>query len=274
MTISDIRLMRLHADILFVHDTAGRLLYVNESVDPEDYPAPIIYVGRTQEGTVYRCRWDVPGVICFQAQDTVNLFGTLNMTEHRGLVSELKDVVRSHAEVGNVWSGLAHRFHDVVEVSSCNVFVDRSNSELLGGGFDDIIPELEVAQPCVALVVDGRAVSICRSVRKSAVADEAGVETLPEYRQRGIAISVVGTWASIVHGVGRIRLYSKAWSIARPRGQVGPHHVRNRPPHIKEIGGGGRSGSLDAKLRGDASVDDEFRAGHVSRLVRCKIKDA
>ena len=91
------------------------------------------------------------------------------MTEHRGLVSELKDVVRSHAEVGNVWSGLAHRFHDVVEVSSCNVFVDRSNSELLGGGFDDIIPELEVAQPCVVLVVDGRAVSICRSVRKLAL---------------------------------------------------------------------------------------------------------
>ncbi|MFP6650754.1 MAG: hypothetical protein VCA17_00810 [Dehalococcoidia bacterium] len=218
MTISDIRLMRLHADILFVHDTAGRLLYVNESVDPEDYPAPIIYVGRTQEGTVYRCRWDVPEVICFQTQDTVNLFGTLNMTEHRGLVSELKDVVRSHAEVGNVWSGLAHRFHDVVEVSSCNVFVDRSNSELLGGGFDDIIPELEVAPPCVVLVVDGRAVSICRSVRKSAVADEAGVETLPEYRQRGFAISVVGTWASIVHGAGRIRLYSTAWSNTASQG--------------------------------------------------------
>ena len=182
MTISDIKLMRLHADVLFVHDTTGRLVYVNESVDPEDYPTPIIYVGRTQDGTVYRCRWDVPEVICFQVQDTVNRFGTLNMTEHRGLVPELKDVVRSHAEVDNVWTGLAHRFPDVVEVFSCNVFVDRSNSELLGGGFDDIMPELEVAQPCVVLVVDGRAVSICRSVRKSAFADVAGVEALPEYR--------------------------------------------------------------------------------------------
>ena len=49
-------------------------------------------------------------------------------------------------------------------------------------------------------------------------ADEAGVDILPEYRQRVFAISVVATGASIVHGAGCIPLYSSAWSDTPSQG--------------------------------------------------------
>lgn len=48
---------------------------------------------------------------------------------------------------------------------------------------------------------------MCRSVRIDK-AHEAGIETLPQYRGRGYALSVLAAWAEAVRETGGLPLYS------------------------------------------------------------------
>ncbi len=82
---------------------------------------------------------------------------------------------------------------------------------MLRGGFEELVAELPDWQPFVALVEESRAVSVCRSVRITAAAHEAGVETLPDYRGRGYAKDVAAGWARLVQSRGAIPLYSTSW---------------------------------------------------------------
>ena len=69
---------------------------------------------------------------------------------------------------------------------------------MLRGGFEELVAELSDWQPFLAIVEESRAVSVCRSVRITAVAHEAGVETLPDFRGKGYAKDVVAGWARLV----------------------------------------------------------------------------
>jgi predicted GNAT family acetyltransferase len=53
---------------------------------------------------------------------------------------------------------------------------------------------------------------VCGSVRISDRADEAGVETHPDFRGRGHALAAVWAWAQAVRNSGRVPLYSTSWS--------------------------------------------------------------
>jgi hypothetical protein len=89
------------------------------------------------------------------------------------------------------------------------VRITRANStELLHGGFEWLTSEIDYAQPCIALVRDNRAVSICRGVRIASGAHEAGLETLDNYRGRGYAGAVVAGWAQAVREMDAWPLYS------------------------------------------------------------------
>lgn len=92
------------------------------------------------------------------------------------------------------------------------VGITRDNmDEVLHGGFEWLKSEIDYAQPCMALVREGKAVSICRSVRITSRAHEAGLETLDEFRGRGYAAAVVAGWAMAVRDIGGIPLYSTSW---------------------------------------------------------------
>ena len=86
-----------------------------------------------------------------------------------------------------------------------------ANADVLVGGFDDTIPEIESVQPCVASIVEGKAVAVCQTVRQTPRAVEAGVFTMEPFRGRGHGQCVVSGWASIVRGEGRVPLYSTWW---------------------------------------------------------------
>ena len=60
-------------------------------------------------------------------------------------------------------------------------------------------------------MVDGQAAAVCASVRMSSAAHEAGVETSPAFRKRGLAIAVVAAWAERVRLAGAIPIYSTSW---------------------------------------------------------------
>ncbi|HSW09346.1 MAG TPA: hypothetical protein VLK32_00365 [Bacillota bacterium] len=71
--------------------------------------------------------------------------------------------------------------------------------------------DLPAWQPFFGLVEEGRAVSICSSVRITPAAHEAVVETLPSFPGRGYAQDVVAGWASAVQATGALPLYSTSW---------------------------------------------------------------
>ena len=85
---------------------------------------------------------------------------------------------------------------------------------MLRGGFEKLVEELPDWQPFVAVMEGGRAASVCRSVRLTPEAHEAGVETLSEHRGKGYAKEAVAGWARLVRAMGAIPLYSTSWDNA------------------------------------------------------------
>jgi hypothetical protein len=66
--------------------------------------------------------------------------------------------------------------------------------------------------PVWAVIEDGFPVSICFCARRSDTAAAAGLETAEAYRGRGFGSRVTTAWAMAVRAVGRVPLYSAAWS--------------------------------------------------------------
>jgi RimJ/RimL family protein N-acetyltransferase len=70
------------------------------------------------------------------------------------------------------------------------------------------------AAPMMAVLVDGHAVSVCFCARRSLGAAEAGLDTAPAFRGRGLATRVTTAWAGAVRASGRTPLYSTSWANA------------------------------------------------------------
>ncbi|MBV8860025.1 MAG: GNAT family N-acetyltransferase [Acidobacteria bacterium] len=204
----DRELLNLHARALFTHDARGRLLSVNEPW-PGAAAAPRLFFGRTRAGNLWRLRADLPDALAAELE-------ALCADEPKG--AELVDVPRhadayvrllgAHAPVRGIEAGPAYRFEECPEPSRAVLAVTEANAEVLRGGFEDFLEELPFAQPFVAVVEEGRAVSVCRSVRVTQAAHEAGVETLPGFRGKGYAPDVTAGWARLVRSKGAAPLYS------------------------------------------------------------------
>jgi len=210
--------MLMHVETLFVHDDNERLLWANRPLNPEVEPAPVVFAGLTQRGIVCRFRHDAPEDLCVGVQDVVRRSEVCDLTNYRSLVSEVKAVVQIYFDVDSVSSGPAYSFPDTISAPGECVVMDQSNYELLGREFGNYSQELELVQPCVVALEDGRAVSLCHSARQTASAAQAGVETLPEYRRQGLGVKVVAAWASLVREAGRIPLYSTSWANVASQG--------------------------------------------------------
>jgi hypothetical protein len=205
----------MHVRALFTHDARGRLLSVNEPWGGEA-PAPRLFFGRTRAGNLWRLRADLPAGLAEE-------LGALCADEPAG--GELSGVPRHAdayvrllgAQAGGVEAGPAYRFEEYAEPSRALLPVTEANAEVLRGGFEGMVEELPFAQPFVALLEEGRAVSVCRSVRVTAAAHEAGVETLHGFRGRGHAPDVTAGWALLVRSAGAAPLYSTSWDNAASR---------------------------------------------------------
>jgi GNAT superfamily N-acetyltransferase len=221
--LDDARLLAVQVETLFRVRGDGRLLAVNEAGGPQpgDPPAPRFFLGRTRRGNVARYRDDLP-------EDVVRELDNLAAREPvppdldgepSVRYDEFRLVLRCHAEISREWRGPAYRFpegepgplpHPAVEVA-------ERNAALLDGPFAwarALLPEI---RPCLAVVRDGAAVALCHSSRRSALAAEAGVETLPDHRGRGYGAAVVAAWASAVRREGLVPLYSTSWDNAASR---------------------------------------------------------
>ncbi|MEO6334687.1 MAG: GNAT family N-acetyltransferase [Pyrinomonadaceae bacterium] len=202
--------MDLQVRALFTHDDHSRLLQVNEP--GHAVAAPRFFLGRTSAGNLWRFRADIPDHV-------VEELNALCETEPAGFepgiaprhVDAYVALLETHAAVSKFWSGPVYRFLALQAPSRSLVLVDENNSDLLQGGFEGLADETIAAQPFVALLENGRAVSVCRSVRVTPEVHEAGVETLPEFRGNGYAVEVVVAWARMVQDAGAAPLYSTSW---------------------------------------------------------------
>ncbi len=206
-------LLDMHVRALFRHDARGRLLSVNEPWG--EAPAPRLFFGRTCGGNLWRLRADLPEGLAAELEalcaDEPSGAGLLGAPRHADAYARL---LGAHGRVRRVAAGPAYRFKDYPEPSRELLPVTEANAEVLRGSFEAMVEELPFAQPFVAVVEEGRAVSVCRSVRVTAAAHEAGVETLPDFRGRGYATNATAGWARLVRSQGAAPLYSTDWENA------------------------------------------------------------
>ncbi|KIL39149.1 hypothetical protein SD70_22075 [Gordoniibacillus kamchatkensis] len=215
-------LMEFHVEALFTHDRNMRLHTINEPW-PGEAPAPRFFLGRTVEGTaICRFRHDVPEKLIEQLKE---------LCADEPAVTDFRTKPKHFEAYMNLLQGERFTMGPCylvpgdVAPSLQVVGITRENmTEYLRGGFEWLASEIDYTQPCIALVRDNRAVSVCRSVRITSRAHEAGLETLDGFRGKGYAAAVVAGWAASVREAGRLPLYSTSWdnlasqSVARKLG--------------------------------------------------------
>lgn len=214
VAVSPRDLMRMHIDALYTHDAAGDLVCVNEAAGG-GAPAPRFYLGATADGCVQRFRHDVTERLRSElVAASTEALSDLGVPPS---AARYESIVGRYAPVNKTWSGPAFTFPNRLAETRDATFIDSSTAPLLESMLPAWIPDVSTCQPMVVCVVDGKAVSICASVRITDEADEAGVDTAPAYRGRGYAACVAAAWANAVRDLGRIPLYSTSWTNAASR---------------------------------------------------------
>jgi GNAT acetyltransferase len=219
MHIPDRRLMEIQADTLYTRDPSGCIHRVRE---PYGGPAPRFFFGRTQQGNIWRFRYDLPE----RVRDSLE-----RLASDEPVIQDLRAAPQNLAAFVTALgddpanphpdSGPAYRFPDVVAPAANATRVAPANVHLIeemGPDWASFGVELPEREPCWAVVQDGRVVSVCFSARLGDDAAEAGVETLAPYRGRGLACSVVSAWARAVQAMGLIPLYSTSWDNVASQG--------------------------------------------------------
>ena len=120
-------------------------------------------------------------------------------------------VLASLAPGGETWdlySGPAYVFPEALTIPDAVTLVEPGHADLLAEHFPFTATWLRESWPCYAMLVDGRAVAICDSARRTAHVAEAGVDTVAEYRGRGYAALVTAAWAQAIRATGITPVYS------------------------------------------------------------------
>ena len=208
--LTDQELLAIHVQALFTHDSYSRLLFVNEPGGA--VPAPRLFFGRTQAGNLWRFRADLPETL-IEELEALCVDEPVDMDLHstpRHIEAYVR-LLETHAPVHKMSMGPAYHFTEYLEPSRPLLAITETNAERLRDGFEDMIEELPAWQPFLALVEENRPVAVCRSVRITPAAHEAGVETLQDFRGKGYAKDVVAGWARLVQSMGAVPLYSTSW---------------------------------------------------------------
>ena len=209
-SVDPVELMDLHMRALFQHDDQDRLLRVNE---PDGAPAPRFFLGRTAAGHRWRFRPDVPPAVVDRLDELARSEPALDdLPDIPRRLDEMLAALDARGDEG-VWCGPVYRFPGTLPVPVRTREIATA-VDLLRPHFSDWIGDVGICVPLVVRVLDGAAVSLCASVRITAAAHEAGVETAPAFRRQGHATAAVSAWAAAVRRRGRVPLYSTSWSNA------------------------------------------------------------
>ena len=206
---TDLEIIALQVAALFTHEGRGRILRVNE---PAGATAPRFFLGRTAAGNLWRFRHDLPDALVAEldnrarSEPVETISGRLpRYWEDYHRLLETQEAIQA------VSRGPAYVFPERLVWPENVVVISQANAHLLPADYADVSAAIEDFAPCIAIVEDSKAVSICHSARLTEFAAEAGLETLASYRGRGYATQVSKAWALAVRESGRLPLYSTSW---------------------------------------------------------------
>lgn len=214
--MNELKLMHAHLDALYTRDARGRMVAVNEWSGGRP---PRFHLGRTAAGNLWRFRDDVSAglvqnieALCAQepAWDGIARLPRL----HAGFLTALAD----DAPVTRVEAGPAWWFASALAPAAPPQPITAANAGLLRGGLDAWLADVPHRHPFMVSVANGRAVSVCASVRITPAAHEAGVDTVLAHRRRGHAANAIACWANAVQALGALALYSTSWDNAASQG--------------------------------------------------------
>src|SRR5262245_6303363 len=161
--LTDQELMTIHVQALFTHDAHSRLLAVNEPGGGG--PAPRLFFGRTRAGNLWRFRADLPGNLIEELEALcVDEPVDLELHQNPRHFEAYARLLETHSPVLGLSTGPAYLFTEWLEPSRPLLAITETNPEMLRGGFEELVEELPTWQPFLAIVEEGRAVSVCRSV--------------------------------------------------------------------------------------------------------------
>jgi hypothetical protein len=231
---SPLELMILQTNALVTWDKNGRMLMSDEPWDGTRQ-APKFCLGRTIDGkTLLRFRHDIPDSIINELErlsaDETPAESFEDMPKHKDKYLEIFET--NEFSSGPCWlvppdstgkkmyektwiadnSGTEHHPLIPVLITKENINNFTLDSKLdPKKGFEWLKDEITVAEPCAGLIINGHLVSQCRSVRRSSTAHEAGLETLPDFRGHGYAMTVTLGWAAAVRDLGALPFYTTSW---------------------------------------------------------------
>ncbi len=195
---------------LFRHDQEGRITFANEHVSAR---APRFFLTRTPSAACWRFRDDLPVAIADQIDELCRDEPTsADLREPPRHSRRYRALLEADMPIEREWSGPAYRFpRPIAAPTGAIVAITTVNTHLLVPDFADWLADTGRCDPMVAYLHDGRAVSLCASVRITSAAHEAGVETSPAFRGCGYAADVVAAWARAVRKLGAEPFYSTSW---------------------------------------------------------------
>ena len=213
--------MELQAEVLFAADERGRLLHPRGPRGETEAP-PRFFLGRTRHGNLWRFAAGLPEALVadlarLAAAERID--GPLEAPPER--IESIRARLEAEAPVERVYQGPAFRFPEPERPADADPEVVRltpDRAALLGEEFPGLRAVLALRQPCFAALVEGRATAACYVAARSLRAAEAGVETLPGFRGRGLASRATAAWARAVRAEGLLPLYSTEWRNRASRG--------------------------------------------------------
>ena len=184
------------------------ILGINEPGQPENDQAPILYICWAPTALLIRHRTGLPESWLSELRKQLDRLSLDDKLQFGDIEKILRSAtltlgIRSTIEHGPAFyiPEIKDRTTDVVELTSA----DQDSLQL---NFSYTAANLGSLQPCMAKIVEGTAVAICRTVRRTPFALECGVHTLEEYRNRGFGLELVHAWARKVRAAGLIPCYS------------------------------------------------------------------
>ncbi len=188
-------LIELQLAALVACDARGRATFWE---DGRGTRAPWVLLGRTAEGCAWRLSAELPDDLAGELEALLAAEPASGDFESEPrCAAQLRRLLRAQVGIGREWRGPAFALPEALP--------DPGDVEVDVARLRAVVREGDVEA------------SSCECARLTPEVAEAGVETHPDHRRRGLATRVVGAWARAVRASGRLPLYSTDWSNAGSR---------------------------------------------------------
>jgi len=201
---SQFELMEMHINALYNHNSGLKMTTINEPWD-KSQPAPRFHLGKTISGAVlYRFRYDVLSSIIDRFS------GYLLDEESHGCEIRNKNIYIDILESEKCQEEICYCCTNEIFPAgeNCVMITPGNIKGFVLGDFEWLKEEIDYCQPCYGVTEGNSLISVCRSVRITDAAREAGIETIESRRGRGFALIALLNWAAEIQKSGLMPLYS------------------------------------------------------------------